>query len=161
MPMPRPDTVLGPVARLAKAIATLPAPAQSALDEVAARADLPLAAGVWNEGEAGCLVANVVAAVARGARGERSDAGTAAGDGSGAVVVAGDDSGAGTQTLDLRILELIPEMSSRDLNRLIVAWDEAALQDGSTTDAGLRELLRAGLTAAGVGVGAPTRALQV
>jgi hypothetical protein len=54
------------------------------------------------------------------------------------------------QTLDLRILELIPELSSRDLNRLIVAWDEAALQDGSTTDAGLRRLLRTGLAAAGV-----------
>jgi hypothetical protein len=121
----RPDTVLGPAERLGRAIAALPAPAQGALADVAARADLPLVAGTWNDGPAGCLVANVVAAVAQ-------------------------EEATAEQTLDLRILELIPELSSRDLNRLIVAWDEAALQDGSTTDAGLRRLLRTGLAAAGV-----------
>jgi hypothetical protein len=129
MPKLRPDTVLGPAARLGRAIVTLPEPARAALADVAARADLPLVAGTWNDGPAGCLVANVVAAVAHQAHQEEAGA---------------------EQTLDLRILELIPELSSRDLNRLIVAWDEAALQDGSTTDAGLRTLLRDGLAAAGV-----------
>jgi hypothetical protein len=116
----RPDTILGPAERLGRAIAALPAPARGALADVAAREDLPLVAGTWNDGPAGCLVANVVAAVAQ-------------------------EEAAEEQTLDLRILDLIPELSSRDLNRLIVAWDEAAEHEGRRTDAALRRLLRGGL----------------
>lgn len=116
----------GPQQRLAAAIATLPSSAQQALVDVARRDDLPLAAGSWNSGGSGCLVANVVAL--HGA----SDGGTA------------------DTTLDLRILDLFPELSSRALNQLIVAWDTAAEQDGAAGDAALRDLLRGALVRAGV-----------
>lgn len=113
--------------RLGRAVAQLPPAAQRALVRVAGRTDLPLVAGAWSRDAGGCLVANVVAAVA------------------------GDDAGAaGQQTLDLRILGLIPELGSRDLNRLIVAWDDAALQQGRSGDAELRALLWAALDGAGV-----------
>ena len=93
--------------------------------------DLPLVAGSWEDGEAGCLVANVVR-------------------------LAGPDGDADEpSTLDLRVLELFPELSSRDLNRLIVAWDEAALQEGRGGDARLRRLLRGALARAGVPAGVP------
>ncbi|HVM13111.1 MAG TPA: hypothetical protein VM287_02120 [Egibacteraceae bacterium] len=111
--------------RLTRAIAGLPPQAQRALARVAEREDLPLVAGVWHRDNGGCLVANVVGTL-------------------------GADVGTEQHTLDLRILELIPELSSRDLNRLIVAWDEAALQEARTDDAGLRRLLRAALAGAGV-----------
>lgn len=114
-----------PHERLARAIAQLPAPARQALATVADREDLPLVAGVWNREGGGCLVANVV--------------GTLAG-----------DSLAGEQSLDLRVLELIPELSSRDLNRLVVAWDEAAAGLHRGSDAALRRLLREALTRAQV-----------
>lgn len=116
----------GPRQRLAAAIAGLPSSAQQALVEVARRDDLPLAAGSWNSGDSGCLVANVVAL--RGT----SDGGTAA-----------------DTTLDLRILDLFPELSSRELNQLIVAWDTAAEQDGAGDDGGLRRLLLGALVEAG------------
>lgn len=111
--------------RLTRAIAGLPPQAQQALARVAEREDLPLVAGVWHRDSGGCLVANVVGTF-------------------------GADVGTEQHTLDLRVLELIPELSSRDLNRLIVAWDEAALQEARTDDAGLRRLLRAALAGAGV-----------
>lgn len=116
---------VGPEERLANAIAQLPTSARRALSDVADREDLPLVAGVWGEEGAGCLVANVVRAAAP----ETNDA---------------------ELTLDLRILELFPELSSRELNLLIVAWDEAALQEGRTSDGALRRLLRGALARAGV-----------
>lgn len=122
---------VGPEERLGRAIASLPTSAQQALLEVADREDLPLIAGSWQEGDAGCLVANVVAAVASGPYGCADSPGSDA-------------------TLDLRILELFPELSSRDLNHLIVAWDEAAAQEGRGGDPALRRLLRGGLARAGV-----------
>lgn len=115
---------LGAEERLVQAIASVPAPVQRALAQVAAREDLLLVSGHWTNDDGGCLVANVVRAHA----GQRADA----------------------ATFDLQILELIPEMSSRDLNRLVVAWDEAALQLGTRSDAALRRLLRAALLRAGV-----------
>ena len=126
-------TQIGPEERLAGAVSELPRGAQRALADVADREDLPLVAGLWNSEGGGCLVANVVRA-------------------SGAAADAEDT------TLDLRVLELFPEMSSRDLNHLIVAWDEAALQEGRDNDAALRRLLRGALARAGVpveGVGVP------
>ena len=111
--------------RLARVLRGLPEPAQHALGTVAEREDLPLVAGAWNHASGGCLVANVVCALDAGGRAD--------------------------PTLDLRVLELIPELSSRDLNRLIVAWDEAALQLGRADDASLRRLLRRTLARAGVG----------
>jgi hypothetical protein len=120
----RPYTTMSAEERLGRAIAALPEPAQRALADVAAREDLPLVAGTWSDGEAGCLVANVVATIAA--------------------------DGASAPTLDVQVLELIPELSSRDFNRLVVAWDEAALADGGETDAALRRLLRGGLAWAGV-----------
>lgn len=111
--------------RLARAISQLPPQAQQALVRVADREDLPLVAGVWHRDTGGCLVANVVGAL-------------------------GDEVPAEQRTLDLRVLDLIPELSSRDLNRLIVTWDEAALQEARTDDAGLRHLLRAVLMRAGM-----------
>lgn len=111
--------------RLTRAIAGLPPQAQRALARVADREDLPLVAGAWQRDSGGCLVANVVGAL-------------------------GADAGTDQHTLDLRVLELIPELSSRDLNRLIVAWDEAALQEARPNDAGLRRLLRTALVGAGV-----------
>jgi hypothetical protein len=110
----------GPEQRLGRAIAALPASARTALATVADREDLPLVAGSWEDGSAGCLVANVVRAMAAGE---------------------GDAHG----TLDVRVLDLLPELSSRDLNRLIVAWDEAAEHEGRRTDAALCRLLRGGL----------------
>lgn len=117
----------GPEARLGEAIAALPASARQALADVADREDLPLVAGTWHAGNSGCLVANVVAANERAGR------------------------PVGDETLDLRILRLLPELSSRDLNRLIVAWDEAAEQEGKASDAALRRLLRGALAWAGAG----------
>lgn len=116
---------VGPEERLAQAIAQLPPTAQRALRDVADREDLPLVAGTWDSDDAGCLVANVVRA----------------------ACPEGDDT---EVTLDLRILELFPELSSRDLNLLIVAWDEAALQEGRDADPALRRLLRGALARAGV-----------
>ena len=116
---------VGPEERVAQAIAELPPSAQRALADVADREDLPLVAGSWASDDAGCLVANVVRAAGTGA-------------------------GSEDQTLDLRVLDLFPEMSSRDLNRLIVAWDEAALQEGRDGDPALRRLLRGALARAGV-----------
>ena len=117
----------GPTQRLAEAIAPLPPGVRSCLADVAQRTDLPLVAGVWRDGSSGgCLVANVVTAL---------DV---------------DDPSDGAATLDLRILELVPQMSSRDLNRLIVAWDEAADVSGADDDVALRTLLRDALTMAGV-----------
>jgi hypothetical protein len=116
---------VGPEERVAQAISSLPPAARMALAEVADREDLPLVAGSWAEEDAGCLVANVVR-------------------------LAGDGTGEEERTLDLRVLDLFPEMSSRDLNLLIVAWDEAALQEGKDNDAALRRLLRGALARAGV-----------
>lgn len=123
---------VGPEERVAQAIAELPPSAQRALADVADREDMPLVAGSWANDDAGCLVANVVR-------------------------MAGADAGRKDRTLDLRVLDLFPEMSSRDLNRLIVAWDEAALQEGRNGDPALRRLLRGALARAGVaGAGAVT-----
>lgn len=119
---------IGPEERVARAIEPLPPAAKRALAEVAQREDLPLVAGSWATDDGGCLVANVVSAVDVG---QPTDAET---------------------TLDLRILNLFPELSSRDLNRLIVAWDEAALQEGRNGDGALRRLLRGALARAGVAV---------
>ncbi len=116
----RPYTETSAEERLGRAVARLPGPARSALAHVADRLDLPLVAGTWTDDAGGCLVANVVATMT-------------------------DATAAEEQTLDLRVLELIPELSSRDFNRLVVAWDEAALQDGGETDAELRGLLRRAL----------------
>lgn len=115
----------GPEERLGRAVAQLPASAQRALAHVAERNDLPLVAGTWEADGGGCLVANVVAALSA-------------------------PSDPASQTLDLRVLALLPELSSRDLNRLIVAWDEAAAQEGRSGDPALRRLLRGGLAWAGV-----------
>jgi hypothetical protein len=125
---------VGPEERLATAIGDLPAAAQRALVQIADREDLPLVAGSWEAGGGGCLVANVVRALdvtPPGATG-RSSAG---------------DAGA---TFDVRVLDLLPELSSRDLNHLIVAWDEAAAQEGRSGDPALRRLLRGALVRAGV-----------
>ena len=123
-------TQIGPEERVADAISGLPLSAKLALAEVADREDLPLVAGVWDDDSAGCLVANVVR------------------------VSAADDP-ADSMTLDIRVLELFPELSSRDLNRLIVAWDEAALQEGRAGDPALRRLLRGALARAGVQLDTP------
>ena len=116
---------VGPEERLGAAISRLPASAQRALLDVADREDLPLVAGSWTTDHGGCLVANVVAAVGRP-----------------------DDSL--HATLDLRVLELFPDLSSVELNRLIVAWDEAAMQEGRGGDPALRRLLRGALARANV-----------
>ena len=118
-------TQIGPEERVADAIGHLPPSARRALAEVADREDLPLVAGSWSEDSGGCLVANVVS-------------------------VAGLEPDAEDSTMDIRVLALFPEMSSRDLNRLIVAWDEAALQEGRSGDAALRRVLRGALARAGV-----------
>ena len=115
---------VGPEERLANAIGGLPVSARRALADVADREDLPLVAGTWGTDSGGCLVANVVRAV-----------GTPAED--------------PELTLDVRVLDLFPEMSSRDLNQLIVAWDEAAAQEGRGGDPALRRLLRGALARAG------------
>ena len=116
---------VGPEERLSRAISTLPRSAQVALLNVADREDLPLVAGTWSHDAGGCLVANVVR-------------------------TASDHSDDRDRTLDLRVLDLFPEVSSRDLNHLIVAWDEAAMQEGRNGDAALRRLLRGALARAGV-----------
>ena len=119
---------VGPEARLAAAITTLPPGAQRALVTIADREDLPLVAGSWEDGTGGCLVSNVVRAL-----GTPVDPDQAA------------------RTVDLRMLDLLPELSSQDLNHLIVAWDEAAMQEGrGATDPVLRRLLRGALVRAGI-----------
>lgn len=123
---------VGPEERLGAAVADLPRSAQQALVVVAEREDLPLVAGSWQDGASGCLVANVLRAYG--------------------------DVGDREATLDLRILDLLPELSSRDLNRIIVAWDEAAAQEGRSSDAALRRLLRGALARAGVAVTGTTTA---
>ena len=117
---------VAPEEQLAAAIRELPPTAQRALRDVAERDDLPLTAGDWGDDRGGCLVANVVQAFAQP---DTRDL-----------------------TLDLRVLELFPEMSSRDLNQLIVAWDEAAAREGRRGDPALRRLLRGALVRA---LGAP------
>lgn len=119
-------SAVGPTERLGRTIASLPPGVRATLATVAARADLPLVAGSWHGDDSGCLVANAVACAAAGEVDE-------------------DD-----RTLDLRMLDAFPEMSSRDLNLLIVAWDEAAAQAAVADDGGLRALLRAALRWAGV-----------
>lgn len=111
-------SAVGPEERLGRAIAEVPPQVRQALREVADREDLPLVAGAWRDGGGGCLVANVVATF---------------------------EPHATDETLDLRILRLVPELSSRELNRLIVTWDEAAEQEGRSGDAALRRLLRGAL----------------
>ena len=111
-------TPIGPVERLGTAVAAMPTPVRRALDDVAARTDLPLVAGTWRDDDGGCLVANAVAC---------------------APVISDAD------TWDLRMLDAFPQMSSRDLNTLIVAWDEATTQAAVADDAGRRALLCAAL----------------
>lgn len=112
-----------PRERLARTVTRLPIEARAALADVAERTDLPLIAGTWTDGPSGCLVANV-------------------------VVASGVAASSDAATLDLQVLDAIPELSSRDLNRLIVAWDESAAALRRTDDAGLRQLLRDALSAA-------------
>ena len=121
-----------PSQRLAATIAELPPVVGTHLVAVASRTDLPLAAGSWRDGDSGCLVANVVATVT----GPQADAPRSEVDADG-------------RTLDLQVLDAVPQMSSRDLNALVVAWDEAADAARATDDAALRELLRAALVRAG------------
>jgi hypothetical protein len=128
-------SAIGPAERLGRAIVALPPPVQRTLVDVADRTDLPLVAGSWREAGGGCLVANAVACVAV----SDPHGGTA------------DDVAADRErTLDLRMLDAFPQMSSRDLNLLICAWDEAAAQVAATRDDELRTLLRTGLAWAGV-----------
>ncbi len=139
---PRFTTQTTPQERLGRAVATLPTAARAALRTVADRDDLPLVAGTWQEGDGGCLVANVLAAHASES-----------------------PSDADGETLDVRVLRLFPELSSRDLNRLIVAWDEAADACGAS-QSNLRDLLHGALAGAGgravgaatAGASAPSRA---
>lgn len=118
---------IGAEQRVGEAIAQLPPAARRALAQVADAEDLPLVAGSWEDGAGGCLVANVL-------RLSATAPATAA-------------------TLDVRMLEAFPELSSRDLNRLIVAWDEAAMQEGRSGDPALRRILRGALARAGVPAG--------
>jgi hypothetical protein len=133
-------SAVGPAERLGRAIAALPTGVQRTLVEVADREDLSLTAGSWQGDDSGCLVANAVACV-------------------GGADVGGQgrspDGARGVRTLDLRMLDAFPQLSSRDMNLLIVAWDEAAAQVTATTDGELRALLRAGLAWAGVERSAP------
>ncbi|CAN5887221.1 hypothetical protein BH23ACT10_BH23ACT10_04260 [soil metagenome] len=133
-------SALGPVERLGRVVATLPAGVRRTLADVAERDDLALTAGSWHDDVSGCLVANAVVCV-----------GGTAGDDHDAEGVTAD----GRRTLDLRMLDAFPQLSSRDMNLLIVAWDEAAAQAAASTDAQLRALLRSGLTWAGVETTAP------
>lgn len=119
-------SAVGPTERLGRAIASLPPGVRATLRTVAGRGDLPLVAGSWHGDDSGCLVANAVACAAV------------------------DDVDDSERTLDLRMLDAFPEMSSRDLNLLIVAWDEAAAQAAAEGDGDLRALLRAALCWAGV-----------
>jgi len=118
---------VGPAERLGTAIASLPAPVRRTLAQVAHRTDLRLVAGSWEDGGGGCLVANAVACVG----------------------LTHDPRTPDPRTLDLRMLDAFPQMSSRDLNTLIVAWDEATAQARATDDPAMRELLRSGLAWAG------------
>lgn len=129
---------VGPTERLGTAIAAMPVPVRDVLAAVAARDDLALAAGTWGDDGSGCLVANAVACVALAHR------------------LAGHDDPTDTRTLDVRMLDAFPQMSSRDLNTLIVAWDEATTQAAATDDPAMRALLRKGLAWAGVPVTADT-----
>lgn len=122
-------SAVGPAERLGRSVADLPAEVQRTLLDVADRTDLSLVAGSWRDDDAGCLVANAVACVSAGSTG-------------GATA---------ERTLDLRMLDAFPQMSSRDLNLMICAWDEAAAQAGATSDTELRALLRSGLEWAGLG----------
>ncbi len=117
---------IAPADRLARAIAPLPIAARDALARVAERTDLPLVSGSWHDGSAGCLVANVLAE---------------------------HDPTSADATLDVRMLDAFPELSSRDLNRLIVAWDEAAAEADASGDAELRALLLAALDRVATAVG--------
>jgi hypothetical protein len=128
-------SAVGPAERLGRAIVGLPPGVRRTLADVADRTDLPLVAGSWRDDDAGCLVANAVACVttaADGAPGDEVDGSTP------------------ERTLDLRMLDAFPQMSSRDLNLLICAWDEAAMQADATSGDDLRVLLRSGLAWAGV-----------
>lgn len=131
-------SAIGPAERLGRAVATLPPPVQRTLVEVARREDLPLVAGSWTGDDSGCLVANAVACLGTAGQGR-----------------GGHDPSAGDRTLDLRMLDAFPELSSRDLNMLIVAWDESAAQAAATTDTQLRALLWSGLAWAGLDSAAP------
>jgi hypothetical protein len=128
-------SAVGPAERLGRAIVDLPPDVRDTLVEVADRADLSLVAGSWRDDEAGCLVANAVACIAPQVLGAGHDA---------------VDGRAQDRTLDLRMLDAFPQMSSRDLNLLICAWDEAATQADATSDGELRLLLRGGLAWAAV-----------
>lgn len=128
-------SAVGPAERLGRAIVDLPSEVQRTLVDVSDRTDLRLVAGSWRDDDAGCLVANAVACVATPTDGEhRGDA----------------DGPTSERTLDLRMLDAFPQMSSRDLNLLICAWDEAAAQSDATTDDDLRALLRSGLAWVGI-----------
>lgn len=136
-------SAVGPAERLGRAIVDLPSSVQRTLADVVDRTDLPLVAGSWRDDDAGCLVANALACLAAPA--DLADSGDP-------------DGSTPERTLDLRMLDAFPQMSSRDLNLLICAWDEAAAQAGATTDDELRVLLRSGLAwagVAGVNVAAP------
>lgn len=128
-------SAIGPAERLGRAIVDLPPDVRATLVEVADRADLSLVAGSWRDDGAGCLVANAVACVAPQVVDADHDA---------------FDGRAQERTLDLRMLDAFPQMSSRDLNLLICAWDEAATQADASSDGELRALLRSGLAWAGV-----------
>lgn len=136
-------STVGPAERLGRAIVTLPPPVQHTLAQVADREDLPLVAGSWHDHASGCLVANALRCLALGGGGTIDE-----------VRARGDEDGV-DRTLDLRMLDAFPQLSSRDMNLLIVAWDEAAAQAAAGTDVQLRALLRAGLAWAGVGPAAP------
>lgn len=125
-------SAVGPAERLGRTIAGLPDGVRRTLVDVATRDDLPLVAGSWQDDGSGCLVANAVACVARADDGDKPD-----------------------RTLDLRMLDAFPQMSSRDLNLLIVSWDEAAAQATAATDGDLRALLWSALVWAGVDIAAP------
>lgn len=128
---------IGPAERLGTAIGSMPPAVVDVLVEVATRTGLRLAAGTWGDDSAGCLVANAVACAAGVERHRDNGKDGATGD---------------ERTLDLRMLDAFPQMSSRDLNTLIVAWDDATAQAAATDDADMRALLRRALTWAGVTV---------
>lgn len=127
---------VGPAERLGTAIRAMPPAVVDVLAAVAARTDLPLASGTWGDDAAGCLVANAVACAAGVEQGRRD----------------GEVRADGERTLDLRMLDAFPQMSSRDLNTLIVAWDEATVQAAATDDRQMRGLLRRALAWTGVPV---------
>lgn len=119
----------GPQERLGAMIAQLPVPAQQALQEVAGREDLPLIAGSWQIDDGGCLLANIVRIACPDAHQPPALTPRPAGP------------------------LPIPRAVQPDLNRLIVAWDEAAAHihaHREEGDAALRRLLRGALACAGV-----------